>query len=169
LFTTSALIIGTETLLPVLDQGWHGGALGYGLLRMAPGIAAVATGAVLSLRTAARRPERTITLSVLTACAALIAFADAPAIIVAFMLFAAGSVALSTAQIHVFTRVQQITPDHLRGAVGGFNAMTQSGLGGIAAAGMALAAAGAGATATITAVAAATAMTALAGVRYSSR
>jgi hypothetical protein len=76
---------------------------------MAPGVAAVATGAVLSLRAAAHRPERTITLSVLIACTTLIAFADAPALAIAFALLAVGSVALSIAQIHVFTRIQQIT------------------------------------------------------------
>ncbi len=42
LAATSTLMIGTESLLPVLDRTlWHGGSAAYGLLRMAPGLAAI--------------------------------------------------------------------------------------------------------------------------------
>ena len=48
--------LGVETLLPVFSAGtWHTGPAGYGLLRMAPGIAAVLAGLGLSLFPAARR------------------------------------------------------------------------------------------------------------------
>lgn len=159
LLATGTLMIGTETLLPVLDQTrWHGGALGYGLLRMAPGIAAVLTGGYLATRSAPRSPEKVIGLCALAACAALAGFALSPLLAVAFGLLAAGSVGLSAAQVHVLTRIQQITPERVRGAVGGFNAMTMSGFAGVAAAGMALAAAGVTAPTVILAVAAVTAV-----------
>jgi hypothetical protein len=51
--------LGVETLLPVFAAGtWHSGPAGYGLLRMAPGIAAVLAGLELSMliARASRRP-----------------------------------------------------------------------------------------------------------------
>ena len=164
LFTTSTLVIGTETLLPVLGQTrWHGGPIGYGLLRMAPGIAALVTGVFLSVRPPPRSPGRAIRLSGLVAAAALVAFPLAPRLWIAFVLLAAGSVAVSAAQVFVLTGLQQSTPDRVRGAVGGFTAMTQSGFAGIAAAGMALASAGLPVSAVIITVAVATAAAAVLG------
>ena len=164
LFTTSTLVIGTETLLPVLDQTrWHGGPVGYGLLRMAPGIAALVTGVFLSVRPQPRSPGRAILLSGIVAGAALVAFPLAPRLWIAFVLLAAGSVAVSAAQVFVLTGLQQHIPDQLRGAVGGFTAMTQSGFAGVAAAGMALAAADLPVTAVIVTVAVATATAAVLG------
>ncbi|WP_433041141.1 MFS transporter [Dactylosporangium sp. CS-033363] len=166
LFSTSTLVIGTETLLPVLDQTrWHGGPIGYGLLRMAPGIAALVTGVFLSLRPQPASPGRAILLSGVVAGAALVAFPLAPRLWIAFALLAIGSVAVSAAQVFILTGLQQRTPDRVRGAVGGFTAMTQSGFAGIAAAGMALGAGGIPAPAVIIAVAAATAATAVLGNR----
>ena len=164
LFTTSTLVIGTETLLPVLGRThWHGGPIGYGLLRMAPGIAALVTGVFLSVRPPPRSPGRAVLLSGLVAGAALVAFPLAPRLWIAFVLLAVGSVAVSAAQVFVLTGLQQCTPDRLRGAVGGFTAMTQSGFAGIAAAGMALVAAGLPVTAVIITVAVTTAATAVLG------
>ncbi|HEY5360722.1 MAG TPA: hypothetical protein VIJ82_24085 [Streptosporangiaceae bacterium] len=64
------------------------------------------------------------------------------------------SLALTTAQVHIVTRVQQVTPDQLRGAISGLSAISQSGLAGVAAAGMAMVAGNLGASSTITGVAA---------------
>jgi MFS family permease len=160
LLTVSAAALGTETLLPVLDRvQWHGGPVAYGMLRAAPGIAAVLTGLGVASMRPARRPVRALCLSVLGAGAGLIAFALAPVLAVGIVLLAFASVAISVGLIIVGTRVQQITPERLRGSISGFNAITQSGLAGVAAAGMALAATGLGARVVIVAVAAATATT----------
>src|SRR6202044_3101251 len=56
-------VLGVETLLPVFAAGtWRMGSAGYGLLRMAPGIAAVLAGLGLSLFPPAGR--RTLALTV---------------------------------------------------------------------------------------------------------
>lgn len=150
LLATSTLVIGTEILLPVLDQTlWHGGSAAYGLLRMAPGIAAVLAGVGLSTMRQVRRPARVIALGVICACAGLIAFTEAPVLAAGIVLLVLASFALSTAQIHIATRVQQVTPDQLRGAISGISAISQSGLAGVAAAGMAVIAASLGARSTI--------------------
>ncbi|GLK99330.1 MFS transporter [Dactylosporangium matsuzakiense] len=162
LLTTGALVIGVETLLPVLDaERWHGGSVGYGLLRAAPGLAAVAAGLVLARGSAPATPGRAIALCVAAAAATLAAVPFAPWLAVAFVLLTFGSIAVSAAQVHTLTRVQQITPDEVRGAVGGLTAMTMSGFAGVGAAAMALAAAGAGPAPIIATVAAATALTGL--------
>jgi hypothetical protein len=70
----------------------------------------------------------------------------------------------SVCLIIVATRIQQMTPERLRGAVSGFNAMTQSGLAGAAAAGMAFAATGLGPRTVLIAVAAITSATGLIAV-----
>jgi Transmembrane secretion effector len=160
----AAIVIGTETLLPALDQTlWHGGSTGYAVLRAAPGMAAVLAGAILSDRRATYSTARVITLSVLGACAGLIGFTQAPDLAVAFVLLLLASLALTTAQVHLVTRVQQVTPDHLRGAISGLSAIAQNGLAGVAAACMALSAASVGARTIITAAAAITAIAVLAG------
>jgi MFS family permease len=159
LLATSTLILGAETLLPVLDQTlWHGGSLGYGLLRMAPGVAAVTAGAAQSVLPPPRRPGRAITLGVTTACLGLIVFPQMPMLAGALGCLALASLALTTTQIQIVTRTQQLTPAHLRGAIGGYGAITQSGLAGIAAAGMTAVAASLGAGNTIILAAAVTAL-----------
>jgi MFS family permease len=160
LLTVSAVMLGTETLLPVLDRvQWHGGPVAYGMLRAAPGIAAVLTGLGVALMRPARHPVRTLSLSMIGACAGLIAFTMAPVLAVGLVLLALASVGISVCLIILGTRIQQITPERLRGSISGFNAITQSGLAGVAAAGMAFTATGLGAPTIITAVAALTAVT----------
>jgi MFS family permease len=163
LLAISAIALGTETLLPVLDRAlWHGGPIGYGLLRAAPGVAAVLTGIVVSAGRPVRHPGRVLALSVISACAGLIAFTWAPALAVGCVLLAAAFAAISVGQILVATRVQQAVPGRLRGSISGFNAITQSGLAGVAAAGMAFTAASLGARVVIEAAAALTSLTAMA-------
>lgn len=140
-FLISTLLIGTETLLPVLNsQIWDAGSMGYSLLRMAPGIAAITVALWLSIKSTVARPFRIVGLGVLVACASLIAFVEAPSFSVAVPLLALGTVGLIRAQVVVATQTQLRTPDSLRGAVGGITAIGQSGLAGIAAAGIAIAA-----------------------------
>ena len=163
LLSTGALLIGVETLLPILaTTRWHAGSIGYGLLRMAPGLAAVAAGLVLARGRAPRSPGRAIAISVAAAGAAIAAVPVSPWLPGAFVLLAVGAAAASAAQVHTLTRLQQLTPDEVRGAVGGLTAMTMSGFAGVAAAAMAMAAAGAGPAPVIALVAAATVLTGLA-------
>jgi hypothetical protein len=129
------------------------------MLRAAPGIAAVLTGLGFALMRPARHPVRTLFLSMVGASAGLAAFTVAPVLAVAFVLLALASVAISVCLIIVGTRIQQITPERLRGSISGFNAITQSGLAGVAAAVMAFTATGLGARTIIIAVAAITAAT----------
>lgn len=160
LLAVSAVALGTETLLPVLDRVlWHGGSMAYGMLRAAPGIAAVLTGLGIAVTRPARHPARVIALSMIGACAGLIAFTMAPVLAVGIAALALAFVAVSVCQILVATRIQQVTPERLRGAISGFNAITQSGLTGVAAAGMAFTAASLGARAVVITVAAITAAT----------
>lgn len=162
LAATSTLMIGTESLLPVLDRTlWHGGSAAYGLLRMAPGMAAILAGAGLSTMAPVRRPARAITIGLAGGCAGLIAFTEAPVLVAAIVLLVLASLALTLAQIQVVTRIQQVTPDQLRGAISGLSAISQSGLGGVAAAGLAMIAESLGARTTITTVAAVTGLAAL--------
>jgi MFS family permease len=158
LAATSALVIGTESLLPVLDRTlWHGGSAAYGLLRMAPGIAAILAGAGLSAMRPVRRPARAIAISLAAGCGGLIAFTGAPVLAAAIALLVLASLALTLAQVHIVTRIQQVTPDQLRGAISGLSAISQSGLGGIAAAGLTMIAESLGARTTITGAVAVTA------------
>lgn len=140
-FLTSTLLVGTETLLPVLDnQLWHAGTTGYGLLRTAPGVAAVIAGLWLSLRRTMTKPFRGVGLGIVAACTGLTAFVHAPALTVGLPLLTMATLGLISAQILCATEIQRRTPDELRGAVGGITAISQSGLAGIAAAGTAVAA-----------------------------
>lgn len=162
LLAVSAAALGTETLLPVLARvQWHGGPVAYGMLRAAPGVAAAITGLAAAVLRPARRPRRTLLVTMTGAGAALAAFALAPVLAAGFVLLALASAAISVCLIHVSTRVQQITPERLRGSVSGFSAVTQNGLAGVAAAGMAFTATGPGARTVIIAVAAITATTGL--------
>jgi predicted MFS family arabinose efflux permease len=101
-----------------------------------------------------RRPARAITISLAGGCVGLIAFVHAPVLAAGLVLLFLASLALTTAQVHIVTRVQQVTPDQLRGAISGLSAISQSGLAGVAAAGMAMVAGNLGASSTITGVAA---------------
>lgn len=160
LLAASALSIGTETLLPILDRTvWHAGSAGYGLLRMAPGLAAVLAGGLLARSRPARVPGRVIAISMAGAGAGLAAFAWAPGLLAALVLLGLASLALTTAQVHLVTGIQQATPDRVRGAVSGLSAIAQSGAAGVAAAGMAVAAASLGARVVIVAAVAAAAGT----------
>ena len=58
-------------------------------------------------------------------------------LLAAIVLLVLASLALTLAQIQIVTRIQQVTPDQLRGAISGLSAISQSGLGGVAAAGLA--------------------------------
>ena len=145
-FLTSTLLIGTETLLPVLDvQVWHAGTVGYGLLRTAPGIAAVVAGVVFSIASPSTNPFRAIGIGVVLACGGLAAFVRAPQLGMGLTLLSLAALALIGTQILVTTCIQRDTPDRLRGAVGGITVISQSGLAGIAAAGMAVVAVAIGA------------------------
>jgi MFS family permease len=147
---TSTLLIGTETLLPVLDvQIWHGGTAGYGLLRTAPGVAAVAVGLALSTSRAIADPYRVVGLGIVIAAGGIVAFVQVPTLVIGLALLTLASAGLCLVQILVATRLQRDTPDRLRGAVGGITAISQNGLAGMAAAGMAVAAAGFGARTTL--------------------
>jgi len=150
LLVTNTLLIGTETLLPVVDvQMWHGGTAGYGLLRMAPGIAAISVGFALSMRHRVAHPFRVIAVGIAVASGGIVAFVYAPVLAMALAILVVTSIGLIVAQIVTSTRLQQDTPDPLRGAVGGLTVIGQNGLAGIAAAGMAVAASNVGARATL--------------------
>ena len=162
LFTTGTLVIGVETLLPVLDGTlWHSGPTGYGLLRMAPGVAALAAGLVLARGRAPASPGRMIAVCVAVAAAAFAVVPVSPWLAAAFVLLTVGSMAASAAQVHALTHLQQLTPEHVRGAVSGLTAMTMSGFAGMAAAAMAIAAAGVSPTLVIAVVAGVAAITGL--------
>jgi len=132
------------------------------------GIAAVLMGGALAVARTVRSPGRVITLSMLGACGGLIAFAQTPDLAVAFALLGLASLAITSAQVHLVTRIQQVTPDHLRGAISGLSAIAQSGLAGVAAACMALTAASFGARTIIIAVAAGAALVSLRSGRRAS-
>lgn len=111
LLTVSAVALGTETLLPVLDRvEWHGGPVAYGMLRAAPGIAAVLTGLGFALRRPARHPVRTLFLSMIGARAGLIAFTLAPALAVAAagMAFAATGLGARTLIILRYSAMREV-------------------------------------------------------------
>lgn len=164
------MLIGTEALLPVLDvQVWNGGTVGYGLLRTAPGIAAVVAGLTLSLLRPPTNTFHAIMIGVGLACAGLVCFVRISSLGWGFALLSLATFALVGAQILVVTSIQQDTPDRLRGAVGGVTAISQSGLAGMAAAAMAVMAAAIGAPAALTVTVAAAAPVAVACAGYAGR
>lgn len=118
--------------------------------------AVVLTGVAAALIRPARHLVRTVTLTMVGACVVLAAFTVAPTLALAFA-------AVSVCQILTATRIQQTVPERLRGVITGFNAITQSGLTGVAAAAMAFTAAGLGARAVIIIITAAT-ITAVTGL-----
>jgi MFS family permease len=128
-------VLSVETLLPVFAAGtWHAGPAGYGLLRMAPGIAALAAGLGLSMFPAARRGAVTIGIAFAVAGVGMIAFAVRPPFALAVFLLAGASVCLATTQVTAGTMIQQAIPDMLRGRIGALGSAGQNGLAGLAAA-----------------------------------
>jgi MFS family permease len=131
--------LGLETLLPVFAAGtWHTGPAGYGLLRMAPGIAAVLAGLGLSMFPAARRGTVTVTVTIgiafAFAGAAMAAFAAGPPFALALFLLAGASLCLAATQVIAGTMVQRAIPDALRGRISALGSAGQNGLAGLAAA-----------------------------------
>jgi MFS family permease len=127
--------LGVETLLPVFAAGtWHTGPAGYGLLRMAPGIAAVLAGLGLSMFPAARRGALTIGIAFAGAGAGMAAFAAGPPFTLALFLLADASLCLTITQVIAGTMVQRAIPDALRGRISALGSAGQNGLAGLAAA-----------------------------------
>jgi MFS family permease len=127
--------LGVETLLPVFAAGtWHTGPAGYGLLRMAPGIAAVLAGLGLSMFPAAGRGAVTIGIAFAGASAGMAAFAAGPSFALALFLLAGASLCLAATQVIAGTMVQQAIPDALRGRISALGSAGQNGLAGLAAA-----------------------------------
>ena len=127
--------LGVETLLPVFAAGtWHTGPAGFGLLRMAPGIAAVLAGLGLSVFSAAKRGAVTIGIAFACGGAGLTAFAAGPSFVLALFLLAGASLCLTAIQVIAGTMVQQSIPDALRGRISALGSAGQNGLAGLAAA-----------------------------------
>lgn len=128
-------VLGVETLLPVFAAGtWHTGPAGYGLLRMAPGIAAVLAGLGLSMFPAAGRGAVTIGIAFAGASAGMAAFAAGPSFALALFLLTGASLCLAATQVIAGTMVQQAIPDALRGRISALGSAGQNGLAGLAAA-----------------------------------
>jgi MFS family permease len=127
--------LGVETLLPVFAAAtWHTGPAGYGLLRMAPGIAAVLAGLGLSMFPAAGRGAVTIGIAFAGAGAGMAAFAVGPSFALALFLLAGASLCLAATQVIAGTMVQQAIPDVLRGRISALGSAGQNGVAGLAAA-----------------------------------
>jgi MFS family permease len=126
--------LGVETLLPVFAAGtWHTGPAGYGLLRMAPGIAAVLAGLGLSLFPARKRGTLYIGIAFAGAGAGMAAFAAGPPLTLALFLLAGASLCLVITQVIAGTMVQRAIPDALRGRISALGSAGQNGLAGLAA------------------------------------
>ena len=150
--------LGMETLLPVFSAGtWHTGPAGYGLLRMAPGVAAVLAGLGLSMFPASRRGTRYLAIALAGAGAAMAAFAADPPFAAALFLLAGASLCLVSTQVIAGTMVQQVIPDALRGRISALGSAGQNGLAGLAAAAIAVLAAAVGAGRAVTGLAVITA------------
>jgi MFS family permease len=137
-------VLGVETLLPVMaTQTWHTGSVGYGLLRTAPGVAAVVAGFAL-----ARMPtpgSRAMPLAMVIAAAGVAGFAAAPPLAAALVVLAVASLAFTVTQVIASTEIAREVPDSLRGRVAALGAVGQNGLAGIGAVAVAGAASGVGA------------------------
>ena len=137
--------LGVETLLPVFAAGtWHTGPAGYGLLRMAPGIAAILAGLGLSMFPAPGRGAVTIGIAFAGAGAGMAAFAVGPSFTLALFLLAGASLCLAATQVIAGTMVQQAIPDELRGRISALGSAGQNGVAGLAAAATSALAAGIG-------------------------
>jgi len=161
LVTVVAMVgaIGMETLLPVFaTKTWPVGVVGYGLLRAAPGVAAVVGGIILSARPnclmeGAGPANRRLAACFVAAAACFGLFAGGPPLPVALAALTVGSLALTIALASATSEVQQSVPDRLRGRTGAVASMGQNGLAGLAAVGVAGAAAREGPAAAVTGLA----------------
>lgn len=135
----ASLTIGIETLLPAnAVTTFSAGPAGYALLRIAPGIGAVVVALTLSrLSTNPRRPLRALAMTSAVAGLAALGFGRASQLPVAVGALIIAGVTLTATQILIGTHLQQSIPIFFLGSVGGLNAISQSGLAGVAAAGMA--------------------------------
>lgn len=125
--------LGLETLLPVFaTKTWHAGAVGYGLLRTAPGLAALVAGLGLSVRAKGTSTAR-LGACLLFAGACFAVFASRPPFALALVVLAGGSLSLTVAQVYAGTEVQRSVPDALRGRVSAIASMGQNGLAGLGA------------------------------------
>lgn len=128
-------VLGVETLLPVFAAGtWRMGSAGYGLLRMAPGIAAVLAGLGLSFFPPAGRRTLARTAAFVGAGAAIAGFAAGPAFVLVLLLLTGGSLCLAVTQVIAGIMVQQATTDAMRGRISALGSAGQNGLADIAAA-----------------------------------
>ena len=126
--------LGVETLLPVFAAGtWHTGSAGYGLLRMAPGIAALLAGLGLSMFSAAGRGALTIGIAFAGASAGMAAFAAGPPFVLALLFLAGASLCLAVTQVIAGAMIQQAIPDALRGRISALGSAGQNGLAGLGA------------------------------------
>ncbi len=137
-------VLGVETLLPVFaTRTWHAGSVGYGLLRTAPGLAAVLGGvALLRFRV---RGRRLLPAAMACAAAGLAGFAAAPPLAAALAVLTLASLFFTVAQIVAASELQLRVPDEVRGRVAALSAVGQNGLAGIGAVVVAAAAGGVGA------------------------
>jgi hypothetical protein len=128
-------VLGVETLLPVFAAGtWHLGAAGYGLLRMAPGIAAVLAGLSLSVFPLVGRRTLVLAVAFAGAGAAIAGFAAGRAFVVALLLLTGGSLCLTVTQVVAGIMIQQSVTDAMRGRISALGTAGQNGLAGLAAA-----------------------------------
>lgn len=126
--------LGVETLLPVFAAGtWHTGSAGYGLLRMAPGIAALLAGLGLSMFSAAGQGALIIGVAFAGASAGMVAFAAGPPFVLALLLLATASLCLAVTQVIAATMIQRAIPDALRGRISALGSAGQNGLAGLGA------------------------------------
>ncbi|MGW6282216.1 MFS transporter [Kribbella sp. NPDC055071] len=153
LVASSTLAISAETLLPALAvTTWDSSSTGYGLLRAAPGVAALATGLSMSMiAKVPQRPLRLITLGLVAGASCIALFPRTPTILSAWVVLGVASLALTGTQIVTGTHLQRHMPPQFLGALGGLNAISQSGLPGIGAAATATAAQFTGPTTALTA------------------
>ena len=111
-------VLGVETLLPIFSASvWHAGATGYGLLRTAPGVAAIVTGLVFSGRLATGRAARRHTSSDRIVACALVAsalglfvFAATPPFVVGLGVLGVASAGFSAVQIRAGVELQICHP-----------------------------------------------------------
>jgi len=133
---TSTLAIAVETLLPALVVShWHSSSVDYGLLRAAPGVAALATG--LSMSLISKVPKRPLPLiggGLLATAGGVCVFTQAATIQLAWLLLAITALAITVTQIVTSTHLQRHMPKQFLGVLGGLNAISQSGVPGIGAA-----------------------------------
>jgi predicted MFS family arabinose efflux permease len=134
LLVSMAGVLGVETLLPIFAaDSWHSGSLGYGLLRTAPGVAAVVAGLAMSRTHRPTLNGRVIPVSIVGAATALAGFAATPPLAAALVLLGTASLCFTVTQIVAGVEIQRAVPDRLRGRVNALGAVGQNGLAGISA------------------------------------